>query len=60
MSFLYGQKLNECSPTEAEIIGIDNATPDIMWGKNFIEAQDYTMTQNILYKDNKYTIIFHD
>ena len=57
MSFSRGQKLNCRSSTEAEIIGIDDAIPDIMWGKYFIEAQGYGVTSNVLLQDNKSTIL---
>ena len=57
MSFSRGQKLNTRSSTEAELVGIDDAIPSIMWGKYFIEAQGYTVTHNILYQDNKSTIL---
>ena len=49
MSFSKVQKLNARSSTIAELIGVDDAIPDIMWGKYFIEAQGYTVTSNILY-----------
>jgi len=38
MSFSHRQKLNARSSTEAELIGIDDALPYIMWGLYFIEA----------------------
>ena len=57
MSFSRGQKLNGHSSTEAELIGIDDAIPSMMWGKYFIEAQGYTVEHNILYQDNKSTIL---
>ena len=57
MSFLHRHKLNARSSTEAELIGIDDALPYIMWGLYFIEAQGYEVTHNILYQDNKSTIL---
>ena len=57
MSFSRGQKLNVKSSTECELVGIDDAIPSIMWGKHFIEAQGYTVSHNILYQDNKSTIL---
>ena len=38
MKFSRGQKLNVKSSTECELVGIDDAMPQIMWGKYFIEA----------------------
>ncbi len=57
MSFARGQKLNVCSSTEGELVGVDDAIPSIMWGKHFIKAQGYDLTDNILYQDNKLTIL---
>ena len=56
MSFSRGQKLNVKSSTEAELVVVDDAIPQMMWGKYFIEAQGYTVDHNILYQDNKSTI----
>jgi hypothetical protein len=57
MSISHRHKLNARSSTEAELIGIDDALPYIMWGLYFIEAQGYEVDHNILYQDNKSTIL---
>ena len=57
MSFSRGQKLNARSSTEAELIGLDDAIPDILWGRFFLEGQGYTIEHNIVYQDNKSTIL---
>ena len=51
MRFLHRHKLNTRSSAEAELIGIDDALPYIMWGLYFIEAQGYEVAHNILYQD---------
>ena len=51
------QKLNVRSSAEGELVGIDDALPCILWCRYFIEAQGYTIEQNILYQDNKSTIL---
>ena len=38
-------------------MGIDDALPTILWARYFIESQGYTMEENILYQDNKSTIL---
>ena len=38
MSMLKIHKLNSNQSTELEVVGIDNALPDILWGKYFTEA----------------------
>jgi len=57
MSLSKKQKLNAQSSTESELIGIDDVIPSIMWLLYFIKAQGYEVTQNILYQDNKSTIL---
>ena len=52
MSMSQGQKLNTKSSTESELVRIDYALPQILWGKYFIEAQGYTAKHNILLQDN--------
>ena len=57
MSFSLRHKLNTGSSTEAELVGLYDALGSIMWGRHFIEAQGYTVEQNIVYQDNKSTIL---
>jgi len=51
------QKLNTCSSTKAELVGPDDLSPVIFWTKLFMEAQGYKIKHNILYQDNKSTIL---
>ena len=51
------QKLNTRSSTEAEIVGVDDLAPKIFWTKLFLEAQGYQVEKNILYQDNKSSIL---
>ena len=51
------QKLNTRSSTEAELVGADDASVMILWTKLFMEEQGYNVKQNILYQDNKSTIL---
>ena len=51
------QKLNSRSSTEAEIIGVDDAATAILWTRLFMEAQGYPVDKNILYQDNKSSIL---
>ena len=57
ISFSRKQKLNVRSSCEGELVGIDDALPIILWTRYFIEAQGYTVDQNVLYQDNKSTIL---
>eukprot|EP00980_Cylindrotheca_fusiformis_P011346 scaffold2624_cov154-Cylindrotheca_fusiformis.AAC.1 len=51
------QKLNTRSSTEAELVGVDDAATYILWTKLFLEKQGYKIEKNILYQDNKSTIL---
>jgi hypothetical protein len=51
------QKLNTKSSTEAEVVGVDDAMPLVIWTRNFMEGQGYTVNDNIVYQDNKSAIL---
>ena len=51
------QKLNTRSLTESELVGGDDSITKILWTHLFIKAQGYKIKQNILYQDNKSTIL---
>ena len=54
------QKLNTRSSTEAELVGADDVSVMILWTKYFMEAQGYQVQKNILYQDNKSTILLEN
>ena len=51
------QKLNTRSSTESELVGVDDLMPSILWTRNFLEAQGYKIHENVLYQDNKSSIL---
>ena len=51
------QKLNTKSSTETELMGIDDAISQVIWAKNFMEAQGYKIKENVVHQDNKSTIL---
>ena len=51
------QKLNTKSSTTAELVGADDASTLILWTKLFLEKQGYDINMNILYQDNKSTML---
>ena len=51
------QKLVTKSSTEAELVGVSDATPSVLWAKNFIEAQGNKTGPAVIHQDNKSTII---
>jgi hypothetical protein len=44
------QKLNTKSSTEAELVGVDDLMPMILWTRQFMEGQGYTITDNVVYQ----------
>ena len=46
-SFSTKQKVNVRSSTEGELVGADDALPQAIWSKYFIEAQGHTVNNNI-------------
>jgi hypothetical protein len=61
MGVIYGtskrQKLNTKSSTEAEVVGTDDVMPQILWTLYFLESQGYKINDNVLYQDNKSSIL---
>jgi hypothetical protein len=51
------QKLNTKSSTEAEVVGTDDVMPQVLWTLYFLKAQGYKIDDNILYQDNKSSIL---
>jgi hypothetical protein len=51
------QKLNSGSSTESEIVGANDFMPAICWTQYFMEAQGYQVQENILFQDNKSSIL---
>ena len=47
------QKLNVKSSTEAELVGTSEYMPYNIWFYNFMEAQGYKVSDNILFQDNQ-------
>jgi len=50
-------KTNAGSSTEAELIGVDDALPKILYSLEFIRAQGYRVKHALLYQDNKSAIL---
>ena len=56
ISSLRKQKINTKSLTELELAALDDALTTILWTLYFIEAQEYSIEQNIIFEDNMSTI----
>ena len=46
------QKLNTKSSTKVELVAVD-VMPQVIWTQNFLEAQGYTVSDNIMFHDNQ-------
>jgi len=51
------QKINTKSSTEAELVGLDDIMPDILWTNYFIDAQGWNYNETVVYQDNKSAIL---
>jgi hypothetical protein len=57
IGMLKKQKSNTRSSTECELVGVDDAMPQVMWTRHFIEAQGFGINDNILAQDNLRTML---
>jgi len=53
ISFSRKHKTNAGRSTEAELIGVDDALPKILYSLEFVRAQGYKVEHSLLYQDNK-------
>jgi len=49
------QKLNTKSSTEAELVGVNDVLPQVLWTRYFLEAQGYEVRDNV--QDNQSTML---
>jgi hypothetical protein len=50
------QQLMTKSSTEAELVGVSDVLPQILWVRQFLEAQGHGIGKVVLYQDNQSTI----
>jgi hypothetical protein len=51
------QRINTRSSTEAELVGVNDNMTMVLWTKLFLEAQGIEVMDNIIYQDNKSTML---
>ncbi|CAJ1950718.1 unnamed protein product [Cylindrotheca closterium] len=51
------QKINTDSSTVAELVGVHDALPMIMWSRYFIASQGHTVVDNVIHQDNQSAIL---
>jgi len=54
------QNINTRSSTEAELVTADDVIGPMIWTRNFLEAQGYLVQDNVLFQDNKSTILLEE
>ena len=47
------QKINTKSSTEAELVGVDDVMPMVIWTRYFLQAQGYEVRDSKIYQDNQ-------
>lgn len=52
------QKLNtNKSSTEAELVGVNDVIPQVLWTRYYLEAQGFTVSDALVYQDNQSAIL---
>ena len=51
------QKINTKSSTEAELVGVNEVLPQVLWTRYFLEEQGYGVVESIVYQDNQSAIL---
>ena len=54
------QKINTKSSTEADLVGIDDILPQVLWTNYFMRAQGWQTNQTVVYQDNKRAILLEN
>jgi hypothetical protein len=56
-SLSHKQCINTKSSTEAELVGVDDSMPLVIWTRNFLEAQGFKVQDNVIFQDNQSAIL---
>jgi hypothetical protein len=54
------QKLTTKSSTEAELVGVDDVMPQVLWTRQFMGGQGYKIKDNIVYQDNQSAMLLEN
>ena len=56
-SFSMKQRINTCSSTKAELVGVNDAMSLVLWTRHFLEAQGFSVKDNVIFQDNESTML---
>ena len=59
-SFSKRQKLVTKSSTEAELVGVNDVLPQVLWTRNFLIAQGWDVAPAVVFQDNKSAILLEN
>jgi len=51
------QKINTMSLTKAELVGVSSTLSIVLWTRNFLLEQDFTVMDSVVYQDNQSAIL---
>ena len=51
------QRINTKSSTEAELVGVDDGMPLVIWTRNFLVAQGFEVKDNVVFQDNQSSML---
>jgi hypothetical protein len=54
------QKLVTKSSTVAELVGVSNVLPQVIWTRNFLLSQGYEVRDSVVFQDNKSAILLEE
>ena len=51
------QKINTRSSTEAELVGVNDVAPQVLWTQYFLQAQGHDITNSTIYQEDNQSAI---
>jgi hypothetical protein len=55
--FFHIHKTEAKSSTEAELVGVDDGMPIILWTRQFLIEQGFDLKDNVVYQDNQSAVL---
>ena len=54
------QKINTTSSTETEVVAVNDVLPQILWTNYFMRAQGWSISETVVYQDNRSAILLEN